>query len=395
MRYRSLSFLVPLIALPLTAPLAGQGPAVQSPGSTLGQTTRFSTDFNPAIGFVVDAFADYLDADGGEDGLDGSLRLLELTAAAHVDPDAWAYVVLTSEELESLGVDEAAIHYTGFDSTATLRAGRFFVDFGKQMQLHLDELRTLERPLVLREYLGEELAGTGVQLDHWFAAGDETPVRWSIGVFASLLGEGHHEEEGPPEPEAFVPDRKDVDELSFTGRLTSLHELSDHATLQLGASGRHIPEFAIESEADGLFANGFSNTVLGLDATYARAGETGLDTLTAGVEWLSFTGDLAASVAPGPVLDVVDDTANGAYAFVDYGWNGDRSVGAQVSWLELPEDPSADASELDLYYTHYSTEYRRIRFGVTRASSDLDGDETRVYVQFTNFFGSHAHGLNW
>src|SRR5688572_5204380 len=83
---------VPLLA----APLAAQGPAFESPGqsrySTLGQTTRFSTEFNPAMGFALDAFADWKDVDGGDDGFDLSVRLLEFNAAAYVDPSLWAYV---------------------------------------------------------------------------------------------------------------------------------------------------------------------------------------------------------------------------------------------------------------------------------------------------------------
>ena len=63
--------------------------------------------------------------------------------------------------------------------------------------------------------------------------------------------------------------------------------------------------------------------------------------------------------------------------------------------IEEPEDPTADVSELDFYVTHHFTELRRLRLGVTLADSDLDGDSTRVYLQFTNFFGNHAHALNW
>ena len=55
---------------------------------------------------------------------------------------------------------------------------------------------------------------------------------------------------------------------------------------------------------------------------------------------------------------------------------------------------SEDELELDVYYTRHSTEFRRIRLGVTYADSE-DADDWRVYLQFTNFFGTHAHGLNW
>ncbi len=397
--------IVPTIsAFILTAALAGrlaaQGPAFESPGtptnSTLGQTTRFSTEFNPAMGFVLDSHVDWTDIDGGDDGFDLAVRLLEFNAAAYVDPSVWAYVVIVAEDLEEIGVEEAAAEYIGFENNSTFKAGRFFVDFGKQMQLHSEELRTLERPLVLREYLGAELAGTGMQADWWTPAGDETVVRVSLGVFASLLGEGHaHEEEGDEaEPEGAVPDRKDFDEFSFTARLTGMRDIGEQGVLQLGTSARVVPEFSFAFDA--LEESELSNAVYGADLTYGWKSETGERSLVLGGEALAFHGDLAAEVddplAP-TALDVVDDDVFGYFAFADYGWDRFNSAGAQFSSAELPEDPSEDASELDLYYTRHLTEFRRLRFGVTLG--DGFEEDARAYVQFTNFFGSHAHGINW
>ena len=398
-----------LVPLRTTTRLAGasaaQGSPFEAPGqssySKLGQTTRFSTDFNPALGFVLDAFADWADPeDAGEDsGFDLAVRLLEFNAAAFVDPNAWAYVVIAAHgedgALDEIAVEEAAVEYIGFDGNTTVKAGRFFVDFGKQMQAHAEELRTLERPFVLREYLGDELAGDGVQLDWWTPAGDASVVRFSIGAFASLLGEGHaHGDEAADEPETHVPDRKDVDELSLTARLTGMTDVGANGTLQLGTSLRYVPEF--HAEFDTLEADGLSNLVYGADLTYGWADDTGQRKLTLGAEALLFSGDLAVEVDDPLVptlLTVVDDDVFGYYGFVDYGWDAQRSAGVQFSQAELPEDPGADASELDFYYTHHLTEYRRVRVGVTLGDG-LD-DETRAYVQFTNFFGSHAHGINW
>ncbi len=388
-----------LVAVLLASPVAAQGPAFDSPGQssygTMGQTTRFSTEFNPAIGFVIDAFGDYLGVDNDSDGFNAELRLLEFNAAAYIDPDAWAYVVISSEELEGVEVEEAAVEYIGFDNNSTLKGGRFFVDFGKQMQQHLEELRTLERPLVLREYLGEELAGTGGQWDHWFAVGD-SPVRFSVGVFADLLGEGHHEDEGEEEPETAVPERKDFDELSFSARVTGMRDVGESGILQLGASTRIVPEFT--AEFGPLSQDGLSNVVYGGDITFGHTDETGNKRFTCGGEALLFDGDLSAEVddpAAPTVLTVLDDDVFGFYGFADYAWNQQDSAGVQYSRIESPENPADDVSELDFYYTHHFTEFRRIRFGVTAIDAPMDGDALRAYVQLTGFFGSHAHGLNW
>ncbi len=390
-----------LLLLALGAPAAAaQGPAFDSPGTpsyaTSGQTSRFSNEFNPAVGVAIDAHVDGLD-DQVDDGFDARLRLVELNASAYVDPEAWAYVALVSEGGESPEVEEAALEYLGLSGNQTLKAGRFFVDFGKQMQQHLEELRTLERPLPLREYLGEELAGVGVQYDTWFAANDTTPVRLSLGVFSSLLGEGHAHEDAAPGPVASVPDRRDVDELSFSARVTAMTDVGETGLLQLGASARVVPEFAFTLEDAGLEARGLSNRVYGLDATFQTTDETGLERWLVGAELLRFDGDLAGAlddpVAP-TAIQVVDDDATGFFVFADHAWGQGSSLGLQYALADLAEDPAADASELDVYYTRHLTELRRLRLGVT-LGEEAGEDVNRVYLQFTSFFGNHSHGLNW
>ncbi|MEW6073674.1 MAG: hypothetical protein AB1726_13910 [Planctomycetota bacterium] len=406
--------LLPLLSggltLALSNPFFAQGAGMTSPGTSRysssvhtssGQTSRFTSEFNPGLGCVIDAVVDYADPGEGASGGDVSLRIFELNINAFIDPSAWAYVVVTSHELESLGLEEAAVAYIGFEGHSTLRAGRFFVDFGKQMQTHLEELRTLERPIVLREFLGDELGGTGVQYDTWFPAGD-VPIRFSLGAFSNLFQAHEHGAE-EPEPgggtEPLVPSRKDLDEFSLTARLTGLMEAGERGTFQLGASLRHIPEFTFAYEADEtLDRSGMANSVFGLDATYGWASDTGIQTFLGGLEVLAAAGDLAAAVDdpgdPGELV-VQDDSAAGYYAYADYGWTQYDSAGMQYSRVEAPEDPDATLSELDLYATHHFTEFRRLRLGVTLADSDESGSETRVYLQFTNFFGSHAHGINW
>ena len=382
---------------------AAQGPAFESPGtpslSTMGQSNRFSTEFNPAIGVVIDTFADYVDADRRNDGLDAHLRLIELNAASFIDPNAWAYVAIVSEDGESPEIEEAAVEYIGLPGNQTVKAGRFFVDFGKQMQQHLEELRTLERPLPLREYLGAELSGVGAQYDNWVALDDETPVRFSLGVFSSLLGEGHGhgEEEEEEGPEAAVPDRKDFDELSVSARVTGMRDVGESGVVQVGASARFVPEFTFEDHDSGLEVNDRSNRVYGVDATYACTDETGNKKLLVGGEALLFDGDLAAELddpTNPTAITVVDDEAFGFFVFGDCAWDEYNSAGVQYAQAELAENPRSDSGELDLYYTRNLTELRRLRVGITFAD-EPGPDSVRLYVQFTNFFGNHAHGLNW
>lgn len=356
---------------------------------------QFTNTFNPAIGFVIDAVATYSDQRVGDDGYDGEVRLIELNGSGFIDPNAWGYVaiVASGDEIE---VEEAAVQYIGFEGTSTVKAGRFFVDFGKQMQQHEEELRTLERPLVLREYLGEELSGTGVQFDHWLPVTESTPLRFSLGVFASLLGEGHGDEDEGLEPETAVPDQKDVDELSITARVTAMTDVGEQGLFQFGVSGRFIPEYS--ASFDTFETVGLSNAVYGVDATYGWTAQDSNKAFLLGGEALLFDGDLAVEVddpMTPTALTVTDDDAFGYYVFTDYRWSQWDNAGVQFSAIDEPEDPTADGSELDFYYTRHLTDLRRIRFGMTVAESDFVSDSVRFYVQFTNFFGNHSHGLNW
>ena len=396
-------FLVLVVA---SAPALGQGPAFQSPGMSrygaTGQINQFSNEFNPAIGFVIDSFADWESDDSGGDGFDLELRILELNAAAYVDPKAWAYVSLSSEDLGSVDVEEAAVEYIGFESNSTLKAGRFFVDFGKQMQEHLEELRTLDRPLPLREYLGEELAGTGLQWDDWFAVG-ESPVRFSVAVFASLLPDNEDDDDGSDASdgvELTVPQNKKIDELSFTARLTGMTDVGERGQFQAGVSTRWLPSFDAEFD-DGSFSakeRDLHNIVYGLDLTYGVTDETATETVTVGGEYLLVEGDLSTEVddPSAPTAIVVNDgTAQGFYVYGDYAWNRRQSAGLQYAWAEELADPDEGQTEIDAYFTQHFSELRRLRFGVTYDLFDNGDEDWRLYVQFTNFFGNHSHGWNW
>jgi hypothetical protein len=405
-----------LAAAFLTPPLLAQGPVFQTPGmpqvpsnyasqasGDSGQANRFSSVFNPAFSFVIDAVADYENHSGAsDDGLQMQLRSLELAAQSWVDPDAWAYFVAASDG-ETLNVEEAAVHYVGLGGHNTIRAGRFFIDFGKQMQTHVHELRTIERPLALRTFLGEEVKGDGVQWDSWTTAGDKAAVRWSLGVFGNLLPEESEDFDPTTQAAPSIEDRKGIEDFDFTARLTGFTDIGDNGVLQVGASARSLPSFAFTFEPSGSEEHNLSNTVFGVDVTYGWTSDTGLSTWTFGGEYLLDTGDTFASIAdPGTPVDPTDDTVNvssenlgGFYVFADWAWNRNNSIGLQFSQVELPQDGKPDSNETTAYYTHMFSEFHRLRFEVSGADVQDGEDVVRAAIQYTAFVGAHGHGVNW
>jgi len=398
--------LIPLVLATMATHAFAQGPTFQTPGmpgagtpgtpGQMGQTTRFSTEFNPALGFVIDSVFDYTDFDDSaeSDGFDLSLRLFEFNGAAFIDPSAWAWVAIVAEEGE-IELEEAAVQYIGLPGNMGLRGGRFFVDFGKQMQAHLEELRTIERPAVLRTYLGQELAGDGLQFDNWHAVGDETVLRYSLGVFADLVTQ-HADEDGPPMPAAGVDEHKVLGDLNFTGRLTAFRDAGENGVFQAGSSVQYVPSFSF-SDPDGVAPDveDLDRVVYGIDLTYGLTDEEGNRQLTLGGEFLVADGAIGAGFGGGPTIDVLEDDTSGFYTFADYSWTPRDSGGVQYSQVELPETGTPDFAELDIYYTRALSEFQRLRFQVTHG--DVEGSEeyVRFAVQWTAFFGNHSHGFNW
>jgi hypothetical protein len=403
-------------AVSLTNAPRAQGSPFQTPGmppvqggnapasEDAGQASRFSSAFNPALSFVIDGVAswaefDGADSDGEESGLDLALRSGELAVTSWVDPRAWAYGIVVFAE-DEVALEEAAVHYNGLGGHRVLRAGRFFVDFGKQMQAHEHELRTIERPAVLREYLGAELGGDGVQFDDWHALGSSTVMRYSVGVFHTLLAEA--DDADGSAPLTFESERKQLDELGFTGRITAFTEVGASGTLQAGASARVIPDYGFELD-NGASVGGLDNSVYGLDLTYGWTDETNTRRFTAGLEWLFDSGDTGAARddqgtpldESDDTIDVFDETVSGYYAYADWSWNPTQSAGLQHSWLELPQDGKPTLSELDLYYSHNLSEYGRLRFGLTFVDAEAGTDEIVAALQYTNIIGAHGHGVNF
>jgi hypothetical protein len=389
--------LVATAAIALATPLGAQDNAFTTPGmpvrASSGQTDRFSNEFNPALGAVIDAFVDYRDPDSGEHGFDAELRSFELSINGRIDPNWWAYAVAVASE-EDVAVEEAAAHYTGLSSNTTLRFGRFFADFGKQMQAHVHDLPYLDRPGVLAEYLGEELAGVGAQADHWWATGSSSALRASLGVFAELEG-GHHDAEGGG-VEAQLADRRGLGDLAFTARVTQFMDVGEDAVFQWGASARHLADFTFVDEVNTLEAAELSNTVAGVDLTFGIDDESGLSGWTIGGEYLMAIGDVGAEPDGGlTALEVFDDEVGGFYAWGERRFDRSNTLGFLVGTFEHPEVETPSDSEYSLYFTRNMTEFARLRLQVTQFDSDEAGDETRVALQLTTFFGTHAHGVNW
>ncbi len=373
------------------SPFRTPGMPVRTPPS--GQTDRFTNDFNPAIGGVIDTLFDYSNPDVGDDGFQFDARVFELTINGRIDPQWWGYgaIVAVDGEIE---IEEGVAVYQPLDSHTSVRVGRFFVDFGKQMQAHVHDLAYPERPGVLREYLGDELSGVGAQVDHWWATGESSALRASFAAFSGFDLHEHSGEEEEEGPEAALAERAELDELALTARVTQFMDVGERGVFQWGLSARYLPEFSFVDETNALAADGLSNTVLGVDLTYGIDDADGIAGWTFGAEYLMQMGDLSAE-SDGTALTVTDDDVAGYYAWAERRFDRVNSAGVLFSSFEHGEDAAPRQDELTLYYTRNLTEYARLRFVAAQVDSEEDGDTTRGLIQLTTWFGPHSHAVSW
>ena len=408
-----------------TAAIAQDGAPAKGPVATLespampriywGQTSRFTNDFNPAIGLALDASIRHSDE---EDGYSVGLDLAEITTQGPLAPNWWGNLVIETNS-DEVALTESAIYYTGLGERSALRGGKFFVDFGKQMQQHVHDLAMPNRPAVLREYLGYELAGEGIQFDHWSPLSDETAFRFSVGLFGEMgahdhSGEGHgdhgdHDDHGGEEHgevEMHIEDYRDLADLTLTARATAMTNVGSTGVLQVGASLKTIPDFAYEGAGEDdtgaeieFEAEGLDQSITGFDITYGWANEDGSKGWNIGAEFIRAEGALGAEIEDDELatvnLAVVDGSAQGYFAFVEHDLDGDNEIGVMVSTFEHIEESDVEETETSIYWNHWANEYARIRLAAVHRENDEGEDSQAIVVQLTGYVGAHGHPYNW
>src|SRR5215813_6904915 len=121
----------------------------------------FPSQFNPAIGFIIDSVGSYRDHERGN----FEFRSGELGIAANVDPFTRGYAIINGTP-DGVEVEEAAIVTTALPYNLAVKGGRFFADFGRLSKFHDHDLPFVNRPIVLDRFVGGESRADGVQLSY-------------------------------------------------------------------------------------------------------------------------------------------------------------------------------------------------------------------------------------
>jgi hypothetical protein len=321
-------------------------------------------------------------------------REIELSIFGQVDPFAYAEVRIETGEEDpgaelSVALAEASLTLLTLPYGLQAKLGQMRNRFGLTNAIHEHDLPFIDRPNVMRNFLGDEgLVEKGVE------------VTWvpDLPFYLEALGgvfNGDNEA-------AFGRGR--LTEPLVTGRLRTFVELTDTSALQLGVSGAHGPT-----------AERLRSTIVGYDLKYKYRPEGWLHPLlTLSSEGLysmrrvSESGDVEIDTdgngIPDTVVTNVEKRTRDAFGWYVHGelqpWRR-WAFGARYDASQFADRPGFEWA-IGPYVSVYPSEFLRFRLGVKhterdRASLFANNDTTarivnEVLFQATFILGAHpAH----
>ena len=363
------------------------------------------SEFNPSIGLVGETIFSYRSqgkAQTGSDrpgGYDVFQRSVELNAAASVDPFASAYVVANASADASTGdadleIEEAAIQTETLPWNLTLKAGRFFGEFGRLAYIHDHELPFVNRPLVLDQYIGGESRTDGAQLN-WLV-----PIEHYVSLTAGLGDQFGADYPNPNNPGDF----RHFSGLNFWSRLSTYFDLTPDISLEPGISGlwnpRTVDRGGAMVQPDGSTLTERERRLAGLDLTlsWKPLRNNQFKTVTWGTEVLYNDNRFDVADASGNPLPKRSVGSVGLYSYLAYKFHRQWTTGFLFDWVEDYQNQHAQTFAYSPYITWALSHWNQVRLQYTytdhNAASETYGlrPDHAVYLQWTWIIGSHSHG---
>ena len=368
------------------------------------------SEFNPSIGLVGETIFSYNSNGNNETGSerpggwDAFLRSVELDVAASVDPFASAYAVINATAdaatgEATLGVEEAAIETTSLPWNLSLKAGRFFGEFGRLSYIHDHELPFVNRPLVLDQYVGGESRTDGAQLS-WLLPIPHY-VNLTVGTGIQFGGDN------PPND---VGNFRHPSGLNYWSRLSTYFDLSPSISLEPGISGLWNPNtraqwspdsgVPLPTDVDGNTFIERERRLVGADLTlsWKPLRNNQFKSLTWGTEVLYSDNRYDVTDLSNNALTKRSVGSLGLYSYLTYKFHRQWSTGFLFDWVENDLDAHAQTFAYSPYITWALSHWNQLRLQYTytdynsaSAAYGLRPDHA-VYLQWAWIIGSHSHG---
>jgi hypothetical protein len=334
----------------------------------------FPSQFNPAIGLVIDTAASYKDNERGN----FEFRSAELGISANIDPFTRGYAFLNGTP-DGIEVEEAAIVTTALPYNLTVKGGRFFADFGRLSQWHDHQLPFVNRPVVLDRFVEGESQTDGVEVS--YLAPLQEYLTLTGGIYNKLGAENERVDN-------LIP--RDFSQFTYLGRAVTFFSLNDANSVDLGFSYAYTPKIKIEESANRHLA--------GVDLTYryiplSQASYRGL---TWGTEFLYNhenrpIGGFPEEESEEPLRFKRRD-AFGLYSYVEARLTRRFYLGFLFDWAQSVDPGIKSTTDYSPYFTIWASEFQRIRLQYTRFE-EPGNHENQFFLQWSIALGNHVHGF--
>lgn len=324
--------------------------------------TAQAQSLNPNISLIPELLIDLSPEKATlEDGDRFQMREVELGVQGAVDP-YFRYDAFLGLHKDGIEVEEAYATTLSLPAGLQAKLGKFHLPFGKVNLTHRPELHTIDYPLYIQEYFGEEgLSSTGV----WLSV-----IGAPLGFYQELTAVATNGAEAE-EAGGDVPQKKFFDDLAdrlFIGHFKSSIDLTEAANLELGASAA-----TSKNEEAG------RTSLYGVDATWRwkppQFSKYRSAILQAEIAWRD---------------PDEGGTRLGAFAFGQWQLTRRTYAGARWDYVEPPleeEIPSVQAGQVILRY--FPTEFSQFRAVYERQVPDGGDALDRLLFQATFALGPH------
>jgi hypothetical protein len=269
----------------------------------------------------------------------------------------------------------------------TLKAGRFFAEFGRLSYIHDHELPFVNRPQVLDQYIGGESKTDGIQINYLL------PISHYVSLTA---GVGTQFGDTPNNS----GDNRQFSALNFWGRGSTYFDLTPDVSLETGVSGLFNPSTIDHGGAilqpDGSTFTERERRLVGADLVlaYRPLRDNQFKSLTWGTEVL-YSDNRYDITSPDGTASSRYVGSFGLYSYLAYKFHRQWTAGFLYQWMENAQNNQAKTISYSPYITWAVSHWNQLRLQYTHtdnnAATGLQSNDA-VYLQWTWIIGSHSHG---
>ena len=339
--------------------------------SSSGNITSTSQTFNPETSVIGDVLFHMGKNEEDENQNQFDFRELELAFGSPVDPFGRAdfFIGIEKEDGEwHPDVEEGYFTFNTLPYDLKARIGKFYSAFGKVNQYHTHAMPWVDKPLMIRNFFGEEgMSEAGAELS-WLV-----PNPWDNYMELIFQAQNNGNEA------SFAGDESN--NLMYVTHLKNFFDIDNDSSIELGGS------FATGSNAA---TGGDHRTNLeGLDITYKwKPAEQGL------YKSLTCMNEIMFSQKEQGFDKTVH--SHGLYSSLEYQFNRRWSVFGRYDYSKFPDYSNSHENGYSAGLTFAQSEYcfLRLQYEHTESRGIFTGTENRdeIILQFNFGIGPHrAH----